>query len=143
MGNASTAAMNIAATLDDLGKPAWIALLVLSFILFWPVGLALLAYLIWSGRMACNGSRRWRERMHEGMHRWQGRQGGGAPNTAFDDYRAETLKRLEEEEREFRSFLERLRRAKDKAEFDEFMADRKRSPEAPNGPPQDGAPQAA
>lgn len=138
MGNAASTATGIANSLDDLGKPAWIALLVLTFILFWPLGLALLAYLIWSGRMGCMGRKHWRERMREGMHRWQARD-GARTNSAFDDYREETLKRLEEEEREFRSFLDRLRRAKDKEEFDQFMADRRRRPE----PPADGAPQAA
>ncbi len=46
-------------------------------------------------------------------------------NRAFDEYRTETLRRLEEEEREFRDFLDRLRMAKDKAEFDQFMAERR------------------
>jgi hypothetical protein len=46
-------------------------------------------------------------------------------NRAFDDYRTETLKRLEEEQREFREFLDRLRFAKDKTEFDQFMAERR------------------
>jgi len=138
MANAASTAAGITNTLDDMGKPAWIALLVLTFILFWPLGLALLAYMIWSGRMGCSGNRRWRERMREGMHRWHAREEHGS-NSAFDDYRQETLKRLEEEEREFRAFLDRLRRAKDKAEFDEFMAERKRRPE----PPSDGAPAAA
>jgi Protein of unknown function (DUF2852) len=44
---------------------------------------------------------------------------------AFDEYRAETLRRLEEEQREFRDFLDRLRHAKDNAEFDQFMAERR------------------
>ena len=47
-------------------------------------------------------------------------------NSAFDEYREETLRRLEDERDEFRDFLERLRQAKDKAEFDQFMADRAR-----------------
>jgi len=42
-----------AAQLDDIGKPAWIALTIVSFILFWPVGLLVLGFLIGSGRMAC------------------------------------------------------------------------------------------
>ena len=46
-------------------------------------------------------------------------------NRAFDDYREETLRRLEEEASEFQTFLQRLRHAKDKAEFDQFMADRR------------------
>jgi len=36
--------------LDDRGKGAWIAAMVLGFIFVWPVGLALLAYMIWSKR---------------------------------------------------------------------------------------------
>jgi hypothetical protein len=45
-------------------------------------------------------------------------------NTAFDAYKTETLRRLEEEQHNFEAFLERLREAKDKAEFDQFMDDR-------------------
>ena len=56
-------------------------------------------------------------------------------NHAFDEYRAETLRRLEDEQSEFSSFLERLRFAKDKAEFDQFMADRRNNPPAPPPPP--------
>ena len=55
-------------------------------------------------------------------------------NRAFDEYRAETLKRLEEEQKEFRDFLDRLRFAKDKTEFDQFMAERRNRPSEP--PPQ-------
>jgi hypothetical protein len=59
------------------------------------------------------------------------RRGGGgyrasSGNRAFDEYRAETLRRLEEEQGEFIEFLDRLRHARDKAEFDQFMADRGR-----------------
>ena len=54
-------------------------------------------------------------------------------NRAFDEYRAETLRRLEEEQREFVEYLERLRQARDKAEFDSFMADR-RNRQAPQAP---------
>jgi hypothetical protein len=64
---------------------------------------------------------------------WQPSRSSG--NRAFDEYRAETLQRLEEEQREFREFLERLRLAKDKAEFDQFMADR-RARTAPSSQPQ-------
>ncbi len=52
-------------------------------------------------------------------------------NRAFDEYRAETLRRLEEEQKEFVDYLERLRQAKDKSEFDQFMAERRRR----TGPP--------
>ena len=46
-------------------------------------------------------------------------------NQTFDEYRAETLRRLEDEERDFQDFLTQLRMAKDKAEFDQFMAERR------------------
>mgnify|MGYP002067547199 CR=1 FL=1 len=45
-------------------------------------------------------------------------------NTAFDAYKADTLRRLEEEQDAFEAFLNRLRDAKDKAEFDQFMDER-------------------
>jgi hypothetical protein len=120
---------DFATRLDDYGKPAWIGLLVVSFIVFWPLGLAVLAYLIWSGRMACSGSGRWQSRMRS-AGRWHGPQQSSG-NRAFDEYREETLRRLEDEQREFKDFLERLRLAKDKAEFDQFMADRGRPRPAP------------
>ena len=138
--------MNPAMWLDDIGKPAWIALMVVSFILFWPAGLVVLGYLIGSGRMGCwthHRGERWQarmermqQRMQERAAQWCGpRSGAGGPssgNWAFDEYRAETLRRLEEEERRFKEFLDRLRQAKDKAEFDQFMADmRHRSSEGP------------
>lgn len=47
-------------------------------------------------------------------------------NAAFDSYREETLRKLEDEAEEFRQFLDRLREARDKAEFDQFMAERSR-----------------
>ena len=127
----------VAARLDDIGKPAWIALTVLSFILFWPLGLAMLAFLIGSGRMACWRHRghwhRGREHFHDMASRWYGEEPTSG-NRAFDAYRAETLKRLEEEQREFKSFVDRLRFAKDKAEFDEFLAERRRRTANPEPP---------
>jgi hypothetical protein len=71
--------------------------------------------------------------------RW-GRASTG--NRAFDDYRTETLKRLEDEQREFKEFLERLRFAKDRAEFDEFMNERRNRPADPPPPQQPPQPQA-
>ena len=108
-------------------KPAWIAILILAFLISWPAGLVLLAYLLWSGRLdgwKRAGMKLWDEGM--GTMRssgpWWHPQSSG--NNAFDDYRSETLRRLEQEEKEFREFLNRLRAAKDKSEFDQFMADR-------------------
>ena len=100
--------------LDERGRVAWIAVTVIGFVLFWPIELALLVYMIWSKRMGCNWSR------HHHRHHRPARTG----NTAFDSYREETLKRLEEERDAFVSFLDQLRAAKDKAEFDQFMSSR-------------------
>ncbi|GHD43313.1 hypothetical protein GCM10017083_09280 [Thalassobaculum fulvum] len=116
--------MAIVEKLDDIGKPAWIGLMVFGFIVFWPAGLAVLAYLIWSGRMGC-----WKRSRGQW---WHGEKRASTGNSAFDEYRAETLKRLEDEQKEFVDFLDRLRRAKDKAEFDQFMAEQRgRRPDGP------------
>ncbi len=106
--------------LDERGRAAWIAAMVIGFVLFWPVGLALLFYIIWSKRMRCHS---WGRSRHH--HAAMGRTG----NTAFDTYREETLKRLEDERDAFVAFLNNLRAAKDRAEFDQFMASRQ-TPEA-------------
>ena len=45
-------------------------------------------------------------------------------NTAFDAYKADTLRRLEDEQGKFEEFLQRLRDSKDKSEFDDFMDER-------------------
>lgn len=106
--------------LDEKGKGAWIAAMVLGFIFFWPVGLALLAYMIWSKRMFSSKS----GRSCRSKTRGHGRHFRSSGNTAFDSYKADTLTRLEEEQGNFEAFLERLRDAKDKSEFDAFMDDR-------------------
>jgi len=103
--------------LDARGKAAWIAAMVVGFIAFWPVGLALLAYMIWSKRMFKSSSCAKRSTVRNFGSRSTG-------NAAFDAYKADTLARLEEEQSNFEAFLARLREAKDKAEFDQFMAER-------------------
>lgn len=100
------------AKLDEWGRGAWIALMVLFFVLAWPIGLAILGYMIWSGRMTCSRKKTWRT------------ASSPTGNLAFDEYRNETLRRLEDEQGAFESFLGNLRRAKDKAEFDQFMTER-------------------
>ena len=45
-------------------------------------------------------------------------------NAAFDAYKADTLRRLQEEQDSFESFLDRLRAAKEKSDFDGFMDER-------------------
>ncbi len=58
----------------------------------------------------------------------QMRQRQATGNQAFEEYRSDTLRRLEEEERDFHDFLDRLRAAKDKEQFDEFLAQRRANP---------------
>ncbi len=112
--------------LDGHGKKAWIAAMILGFIFFWPVGLVLLFYMIGTNRMGnCSMKNKWKH--HRGFE--------GTGNTVFDKYREETLKRLEDEQNAFRSFLDDLRNAKDQTEFDSFMAKRRNdngsTPDAP------------
>jgi hypothetical protein len=94
--------------------------MVLGFIFLWPVGLAILFYMIWSNRMSgsffCNRNAARRTRAPR----------GSSGNLAFDAYRDDTIKRLEDEQQAFQGFLQRLREAKDKTEFDEFMDERAR-----------------
>jgi hypothetical protein len=143
--------------LDELGKPAWIGLMILGFIAWWPLGLVTLAFIIGSGRMSCwhhNGVGRWENKWESKLARMQDKMDrvrskmdgvrgsdwwGGPPssgNRAFDEYRSETLRRLEDEQREFKEFLGRLRFAKDRAEFDQFMADRRNRSQDQNPPQQ-------
>ncbi|MCI4661890.1 MAG: DUF2852 domain-containing protein [Neomegalonema sp.] len=105
--------------LDGYGRPGWITAMVLGFVIAGPFGLILLGYMIWSGKMGCMSKR-------NGCG-WSRRKPRSSGNTAFDTYREETLRRLEEEQEAFTSYLDRLRRAKDQAEFDQFRAEHSRN----------------
>lgn len=123
-------------------KPQWgpltIALMVLGFVLFWPLGLAMLAYILW-GEMFGGSPEKAQAWMHKSKAWCQGnnsrhmygnwRQSSG--NAAFDDYRTEQLKRLDEERKrldeeihEFHEYMRTLRMARDREEFDRFMRER-------------------
>jgi hypothetical protein len=115
--------------------------MILGFIAWWPVGLALLAFFfLWRPAMSCSSATwtaPWKARMREAMEaRWHAAP-EAAPattgNVAFDEYRANVLARLEEERRqldaqagEFAAFVTQLRRAKDQEEFERFMQSRER-----------------
>jgi hypothetical protein len=123
-------------------KPAWtpvtIGLMVLGFMAFWPLGLAMLAYILWGDRfegMLRDAKDQWRGSPLKGAFDQMNTTGyARTGNVAFDDYRERELKRLEEERAkldamraDFDDFLRELRRARDQEEFDRFMANRGRS----------------
>ncbi len=114
--------------LDERGKGAWIAAMVLGFIFVWPLGLAILFYMIWSKRMKSSFYGCARRSHHHPRHSFR-----SSGNVAFDSYKEETLKRLQDEQEAFQAFLDRLREAKDKTELDQFMDDRARDAKSAGG----------
>ncbi len=134
-------------------KPLEIVAMVLGFIVFWPIGLAILFFKIWQRKEGHQGDLVAFAQEHVGPNlqaQWDRATGGfarpvwrGQPwrpfgempssgNAAFDDWRAAELARLEEErrklveaEREFAEHLDKLRRARDREEFERFMAERR------------------
>ncbi|AOF91892.1 DUF2852 domain-containing protein [Sinorhizobium sp. RAC02] len=134
--------MNQSALIRPDWTPATIALMVLGFVVFWPLGLAMLAYIIFGDRLksfkkdandnldgmfaSC------RSKFGRGRGRSAFRAATG--NVAFDDWRDAELARLDEERRkldemreEFDAYSRELRRAKDQEEFDRFMRERRAS----------------
>ncbi|THF50322.1 DUF2852 domain-containing protein [Allorhizobium terrae] len=131
--------MNQSALLRPAWTPATVALMVLGFVVFWPLGLAMLAYILFGDRFnsfkdAANASvddvvskcRDWKSFTASPM-----RDSG---NIAFDEWRRAELDRLEAERRrldemrsDFENYVRELRRAKDQDEFDRFMRERKTS----------------
>ncbi len=127
-------------------KPQWspltIGLMVLGFILFWPLGLAMLGYILWGekfGGSAEKAQAYWNKgcsyvRNNNSRHGFAGHSNRSSGNAAFDDYREEQLRRLEEERARldaeidaFHEYMANLRKAKDREEFDRFMNDRRGS----------------
>lgn len=132
-------------TLDQGGRPLWLATMIAAFVIAPPVGFAILFYMLWSKRMfsSCRTRRHdFEDRREERRARWAearwGERRPGRPassgNAAFDAYREETLRRLEDEHEQFMGFLGRLREARDKAEFDQFMAERAKPAASPDQP---------
>ena len=119
MNSVSTWTTSAIGWMDERGDLAWIALLVFSFIFFWPLGIAVL--FVWIPRMGKT------KRKYPSKAREAGFKSSG--NLAFDNYKARELRRLEEEQASFEAYLQTLREAKDKSEFDQFMEDRARKAE--------------
>ena len=125
-------------------RPQWgpltIILMVLGFAFWWPLGFAMLAYILWGevfggssekAERFVHRSRAWAE--HCGRHNGFRSSGFGqsSGNAAFDDYRSEQLRRLEEERKRldeeintFHEYMRNLRMARDREEFDRFMREK-------------------
>ena len=103
--------------------PLGFAAMILGFLVWWPLGFAVLAYILWGGSVD--------QLMKDGIDQFKSKAsyGGGSGNAAFDEYRKQTLKRLEEEQVEFADYVERLRKARDQEEFDRFMSEHRRNAE--------------
>lgn len=122
-------------------KPQWspltIALMVLGFIIFWPLGLAMLGYILWGekfGGSAEKAQAYWNKGcsfVRNNTSKGFGQTGfASSGNAAFDEYRSEQLRRLEEERARldaeidaFHEYMANLRRARDREEFDRFMSE--------------------
>lgn len=124
---------------NSMIRPAWtpatIALMVLGFIIFWPLGLAMLAYILWGDRLEefKSGVNRATDSVSETFSRKSERSNTG--NAAFDEWREQELARIAEERRkleediqEFEDYKREMRRAQDTKEFEAFMKGRKRKP---------------
>ena len=116
-------------------KPQWgpltIALMVLGFVVWFPLGLAMLAYILWGEMFGgspekaqawMSKSKAWCQSNNSRHSYGNWRQSSG--NAAFDDYRTEQLKRLDEEIHEFHEYMRTLRMARDREEFDRYMRER-------------------
>lgn len=93
---------------------------------FWPAGVAIAIILAWRGGFAPTGSPsaapRTIDEAVKSLVPTSAQKTSG--NASFDTYRSDMIKRLEVEQQNFEGFLARLRDAKDKTEFDQFMDDR-------------------
>ncbi len=139
--------------------------LILGFIVFWPIGLAVLGYKYWQRRSGgpdlqtfvtdkWQGARTMASSASNNaswgcgaMRRASRYYSASTGNMAFDEWREAELRRLDEErrklddaQREFAEYSEAIRRAKDREEFERFMAERRARPANGGGQPSGGQP---
>jgi hypothetical protein len=128
-------------------KPVEILAMVLGFCVFWPIGLGVLGWKFWQkksgypGDIISFGREKWATwaRVSDlSVNNWVASGMGSTGNRAFDEWRAGELARLEEErqklvaaEREFAEFMENLRHARDREEFERFMDEHRNRPGRP------------
>lgn len=120
-------------------RPAWtpvtIAMMIIGFMIFWPLGLAMIAYIVWGDRLdkfksdVNAATDKASDMFTKGPVSFKSHARTG--NVAFDDWREAELKRLHEERMkldqmraEFDDYARELRRAKDEEEFKDFMSHR-------------------
>ena len=104
--------------------PLSILAVVAGFIIWRPLGLSALAYILWAGPLdplLDGGARKLRDTFGPRS------TPKGSGNAAFDAYKTETLRRLEAEQAEFADYVNRLREARGREEFERFMAERKQN----------------
>ena len=115
--------------------------MILGFIVFWPIGLAILGYKFWQHKtggedLQTFAAAKWREARRAWDDALWRRAGGfraaSSGNAAFDEWKAAELARLEKERRkledaarEFSEFLDNVRRARDREEFERFIKERR------------------
>jgi hypothetical protein len=128
--------------------------MVLGFIVFWPIGLAVLGYKFWQSRnggpdLQTLATNKWQDaQTMMSSNAWSSSWGCGRSmnrasrfyspstgNAAFDEWRTAELARLDEErrkldeaQRDFAEYVDAIRRAKDREEFERFMAERRARP---------------
>ncbi|GJD59473.1 DUF2852 domain-containing protein [Methylobacterium dankookense] len=121
-----------------------IGAIVLAFVYWWPIGLALIAWKV-AGYPALSELRDLAERARSARapsrfaQAFEAANRRSTGNWAFEEYRRNEIDRLEaqrraleEESRAFAAFVDELKRAKDREQFDAFMA--KRRSEGGTGP---------
>jgi len=139
--------MNQSALLRPDWTPATVALMVLGFMVFWPLGLAMLAYILFGEKF--QNFKREANQKADSAFTWCRSNSYTAPssigNVAFYDWRKAELGRLDEERcrldemrSEFDNYARELRRAKDQEEFDRFMRDRQQMKTAGDSGPTQG-----
>ena len=133
--------------------------MILGFVVFWPIGLAILGYKFWQSRyggpdLQTLATNKWQDARtmmssNSSPGRAAAQRGARAVsmpsptgNAAFDEWRTAELARLDEErrklddaQREFAEYVDAIRRAKDREEFERFMAERRARPAGGDGRP--------
>jgi len=121
-------------------RPFELVAMILGFIVFWPLGLAILFWRLmrrggWQANFAHNCGGNFAQKGFSGRG-FSGMGFAQTGNSAFDEWKASELARLEAErhklweaQKAFAEHLDNLRKAKDRAQFDEFMNATRNKPE--------------